>query len=221
MANGPRIVATSESDLEVGTTYVGESSEISHEPINILLSCGNMGGFRARGSVQKNRVDLVALVTTFADPEWPDRFDENTGRFTYFGDNKKPGRDLHDTSRGGNQLLRWAFAAIHIQDQQRRLVPPFFVFVKEGEKRASTFLGVAAPGAQDCPESEDLVSSWTTRGTDRFQNYRAVFTILDIPVARRGWIRELEQGEHVGANAPATWIEWVESGVYRSATRAG
>ena len=179
VCDGQVLIPIPSSDLLVGTTYAGRTSDIADEPISTLLPCGNMGGFRARGSIEGNRVQLVALVTTFADPEWPDTYDEQSGRFTYFGDNKKPGGDLHETARKGNQLLRWVFSAIHIQENQRHLVPPFFVFAKKGENRAATFLGIAAPGATDCPESEDLVASWTTRGNSRFQNYRSVFTVAD------------------------------------------
>lgn len=214
MDDNQHLVPTQDSDLQIGTTYAGRTSAIGDEPISTLLPCGNMGGFRARGSIDNKQVDLVALVTTFADPEWPDDFDAGSGRLTYFGDNKKPGRDLHDTSRKGNELLRWVFAAIHIQDHERALVPPFFVFAKRGENRAATFLGVAAPGATDYPESEDLVASWTTLGNSRFQNYRAVFTVLDIPVAPRSWISELEQGIRNGPSAPEAWTHWVETGGY-------
>ncbi len=215
MENARHVVPSKNSDLSVGTTYAGRTSDIGDEPISSLLPCGNMGGFRAKGSIEKRLVALVALVTTFADPEWPDDFDEHSGRLTYFGDNKKPGHELHDTSRKGNELLRWVFAAIHLQDHERPNVPPFFVFSKRGENRAATFLGIAAPGAASCPESEDLVASWTTVENARFQNYRSVFTILDIPVASRAWISELENGVQNGPATPRVWRDWVDSGVYR------
>ncbi len=178
MIDSQHAVPDPESNLFVGTTYASRTSDIANEPISTLLPCGNMGGFRARGSIENNGVDLVALVTTFSDPEWPDDYDEQSGRFTHFGDNKKPGSDLHETARKGNRLLRWVFSAIHTQDNERHLVPPFFVFAKKGANRAARFLGVAVPGATDCPESEDLIASWTTRGNDRFQNYRALVSRL-------------------------------------------
>jgi len=41
-----------------------------------------------------------------ADPDWPDSPDRETGVFTYYGDNKKPGRELHDTGRDGNPIWK-------------------------------------------------------------------------------------------------------------------
>ena len=38
--------------------------------------------------------------------DWPDALDPETGLFTYFGDNRRPGKELHETSRGGNAILR-------------------------------------------------------------------------------------------------------------------
>lgn len=216
MSDDQRVIATPESGLTAGVTYEGKTSHIGDEPINTLLACGNMGGFRIRGSVLSSNLKLVVLFTTFADDEWRDSLDEASGKLIYFGDNKKPGQDLHATSKGGNELLRWTFRAIHIADQQRISVPPFFVFSKQTGNRAAKFLGVAAPGGADCSESDDLVATWTTAGNDRFQNYRAIFTILDIPTVSREWIRELEAGGKTGPNAPSAWTGWQSKGTYRS-----
>lgn len=205
-------IAAPDMDLRSGTTYRGASASIGDEPISTLLPCGNMGGFRIKGSVDDETARLVALVTTFGEVDWPDQLDLEKRRFVYFGDNRKPGRDLHSTPRHGNELLRWAFAAIHTADHRRSSMPPFFVFSKAGEFRAVQYHGVAVPGAPDCDESEDLVATWTTHGNDRFQNYRAIFTLLDIPIAPRAWIEEIVAGEFDGPSAPAGWSRWVESG---------
>ena len=104
--------------------------------------------------------------------------------------------------------------AIHMTDQRRADVPPFFVFSKAGEFRAVEFHGVAVPGAPSYSESEDLVATWTTRGNDRFQNYRAIFTLLDIPIVERAWIEDVCRGERNSPTAPTAWREWVDSGDY-------
>jgi len=202
-------------DLVVGKQYSGHSSDIGDEPLNALLGVGNMGGFRAKGSIQKREVSLVALVTTFSDEQWPDSLEKRSSKFVYFGDNKKPGRDLHETSKHGNELLSWVFSSIHIRDKDRSAVPPFFVFHKDGPRRAVRFLGVAAPGSPYLSESEDLIALWTTVGNERYQNYRSVFTILDIEVATRGWIRELGEGVRTGPNCPQAWLDWSDKGEYR------
>jgi hypothetical protein len=60
------------------------------------------------------------------EPEWPDHLDPETGLFTYFGDNRKPGRAINETAVGGNRLLERVFQLLH--DGHRHEVPPFLVF---------------------------------------------------------------------------------------------
>src|SRR5262249_9651309 len=47
----------------------------------------------------------------------------------------------------------------------------------------------------------------------RFQNYRAIFTILDVPVAKRSWLNKILAGTPE-ADAPAPWLKWRKTGVY-------
>ena len=99
--------ALSTADLVVGTLYRGGSAgNVSDDPISRLLGCGNQGGFRYRGSVQGLNLNYVILYTNLSDPDWPDCFEEETGRFTYFGDNKSPMYELHDTQKGESDLTR-------------------------------------------------------------------------------------------------------------------
>ena len=82
-----------------------------------IPGAGNQGGFRAVGSWDAPR--LVILYSSMDDADWPDFIDVYTGVFTYFGDNKKPGFDLHDTPRRGNKLLQSCFAILHNATDQR------------------------------------------------------------------------------------------------------
>ena len=101
-------------DLVVGATYLsGTSGALGDEPINRLLRCGNQGGIRTRGRAGARQ--LVVLYTTLADADWPDSIDTSTGRFVYYGDNKRPGCELHETAKGGNTVLRQVFDALHIE----------------------------------------------------------------------------------------------------------
>jgi hypothetical protein len=59
-----------------------------------------------------------------------------------------------------------------------------------------------------------LVAIWKTRVSQRFQNYRATFTILDVPKIPRVWIEDLRSGNRVTANAPTAWITWLNKGSY-------
>jgi hypothetical protein len=54
------------------------------------------------GRLAQDAVRLVVLYTSGAEPDWPDELDPYTGTFTYFGDNRSPGRELHDTWKRGN-----------------------------------------------------------------------------------------------------------------------
>src|SRR6266511_4386347 len=203
------------ADLVVDATYQGGAAgHAGDDPLARLLPVGNQGGFRYKGRRLQGQIRLATLYTSGADPDWPDTLDRETGRFTYFGDNKTPGRELHNTMRGGNGILRWTFECIHATPPRRHLVPPFLVFGKGLAGRDMRFLGLAAPGAREITPRDDLVAVWKTLGEQRFQNYRAVFTVLDVPVVSRAWIDAVLAGNSMGNGCPVAWRRWVEDGVY-------
>ncbi len=201
------------ADLCVDGVYTGgRRGNSGDDPFPRLLSVSNQGGFRYRGTLKK--LDMVALTSSLTDVDWPDSLDSETGIFTYFGDNKKPGRSLHDTPRNGNELLRHLFALTH-SDVNRRQVPPIFVFGNSGTWRDVVFLGLAVPGTSDLRLSEDLVAVWKNVSGKRFQNYRARFTVLDVPVVSRDWISDIVAGNPISSNAPGPWLEWIRGGAIR------
>ncbi|MEV0929222.1 restriction endonuclease [Streptomyces phaeochromogenes] len=204
------------SDLVVDSVYAGGTAGTSaDDPIGKILPVGNQGGFRYAGSPQKRTVKVAVLYTSGADPDWPDELDVQTGRFTYYGDNKRPGHKLHETSRRGNQLLADVFKAAHGTAQDRADVPPFFLFEKAGERgRSVRFRGLLAPGGEGVAADEDLVAIWRSTRDERFQNYRAVFTVLDTGVISRDWINELLKGQTTRAMAPQVWLDWVAGRSY-------
>ncbi len=82
------------SDLLVDAVYQGgRKGNAGDDPLPRLIRVDSQGGFRYRGKV-KGKLDLLVLTTSMNDSDWPDELDSETGIFTYFGDNKKPGRDL-------------------------------------------------------------------------------------------------------------------------------
>ena len=135
------------ADLIVDAIYEGKDSRLASDPISRLLpGCGNMGGFRLAGKGQDKQ--FVALFTTGQEKDWPDRIDLNTGQFTYYGDNRTPGHELHSTPLGGNRVLRRVFDLLHGSPPQRELIPPFFVFQKypsQKSARAVQFKGLSVP----------------------------------------------------------------------------
>jgi hypothetical protein len=64
-----------------------------------------------------------------------------------------------------------------------------------------------------------LVAVWKTVGAQRFQNYRATFTIVDAPGIPRAWIDAIFAGKPLSPDAPEAWRVWRESGRYRPLTR--
>lgn len=204
-------------DLIVDAVYEGtHGSQLAGEPIsNLLPGVANLGGFRPSGRGQDKR--FVVLYTSGHDKDWPDRIDLNTGQFTYYGDNKTPGHELHDTHTGGNIILRRVFDLLHSTPSKREYIPPFLIFAKYPTancNRSVQFKGLAVPGHPEISATEDLIAVWKTTNNQRFQNYRAIFTILDIPMISRHWLSELADGNNLSAASPAPWKEWVGRGKY-------
>jgi hypothetical protein len=130
------------TDLVVDECYIGgRGGNTGDDPVGKIVPVGNQGGFRHSGSPWQGTVRLAALCSSGKDQDWPDSLDEQTGTFTYYGDNKSPGRELHGTGRGGNVLLRDVFAACYDGPDGRRKVPPFLLFVSTGTYRDVRFRG--------------------------------------------------------------------------------
>ena len=203
------------ADLLIDAIYKGGiRGHSGDDPIQQLLGVGIGGGFRYLGSQSASGgVRLCVLYSTLTDSDWPDTLYPETGQFTYFGDNRKPGRGLDETKRKGNRLLARVFGDLHLKKRSR--IPPFLVFSKVGVGRDVAFRGLAVPGAPNVPELEDLAAIWRTSEGQRFQNYRATFTILDVPRICRQWLNEISSGADHSDYAPPAWSEWIETGRYR------
>jgi hypothetical protein len=198
-------------DLIVDALYTGSKTDKggTADPLVQLVGVSHQGGFRYRGTWAQPR--LLVLTSNLAEPDWPDELDPVTGRFVYYGDNRKPGQQLHDTPRFGNRLLDVVFDLAH--SGRRDKVPPILIFTAESPGKSFRFRGLAVPGHPEMPPTEDLVVVWKTTGGERFQNYRAVFTILDAAVISREWIRANGSGVPASAPPPTVWRSWVENGV--------
>jgi AspBHI-like restriction endonuclease/restriction endonuclease len=104
------------------------------------------------------------------------------------------------------------FEAAHSGLSGRATVPPIFVFANSGVWRDVVFLGLAVPGTVDLRSSEDLVAIWKIAGGKRFQNYRARFTVIEVPCVTRAWVQDIISGTPHTPNAPAAWQSWVQTG---------
>jgi hypothetical protein len=198
-------------DLVVDAIYRGYTTDKGGvaDPLVKLVGVSRQGGFRYRGTNEKPT--LLVLTSNLAEPDWPDELDPTTGRFVYYGDNRQPGQQLHETPRFGNSLLKYIFDCTH--NGQRDKVPPILIFTSESPGRSFRFRGLAVPSHPAMPSTEDLVAVWKTSGSERFQNYRAVFTILDAPLIRRDWVQSVGSGNSAMDNPPKVWKDWVEKGL--------
>lgn len=203
------------ADLIVDCIYEGGNpNDWSGEPLKKLFpKCGVAKGFRTvRREDKSGKFAYVVLYTDMSQLEWPDYLDKETGIFRYYGDNREPGMGL--TDKDGNKLLEEVFDTLNAGDSLDD-IPPFFVF-KKGEKgRDKQFLGLAVPGNPHISPDEDLVAIWRTVDGERFQNYKAYFTILDTgekPISHEWVVSLIENHENNLQYAPEAWKEYIKKG---------
>jgi len=200
--------------LTVDAIYKGSrKGNSADDPLPSLIGVDSQGGFRHIGS--KSAPRLIVLTSSRRDPDWPDDIDRENGIYTYYGDNKKPGRELHETGRRGNLMLRDMFEKSHGSRIDRGKVPPVLVFTNTGEWRDMQFLGLAAPGGENLNSNSNLVAVWRQKEERRFQNYQAKFTILDVAEIPMTWLEDVKQGNPLSTSCPAVWRLWVETGRYK------
>lgn len=180
----------------------------------------NASGFRpkcrAGGSTDIVDCAFCILVTNYGESEWPDRLDAENGLFIYYGDNRSPGTALSDTGIGGNRLLEHLFELLH--SGRRADIPPLLCFENYRDTTGvqMRFLGLACPGGIGVTALEDLVAVWRIKERRRFQNYRALLTILAEELVPRAWLEDVVAGLPAAdsAHCPRRWRQWVKTGLY-------
>lgn len=164
------------ADLIKGATYKGgKINNLSSEPISKIVPVGNQSGIRFSGKAESPKI--VVLYTSLADDDWPDEIIHN--KVIYYGDNKSPGKEIHDLP--GNKALRSIFNNFYLKGEY----PLILLFSKGSEGFDRIFQGVLIPGYVGLNEMEDLIAVWKTKDGKRFQNYKAVFSILPIDILER------------------------------------
>ena len=206
-----------ECDLLVDAIYEGgNQGNTGDDPITKILPVGNQGGFRFAGTL--DNLKYVVLYSSGENLDWPDNIDTETGIFKYYGDNKKPGFEIHDTKKKGNLILKNLFEALHSVDNPRESIPPIFIFKKHPtaeSSRSVQFKGLCVPGTFQKDSLDDLVAIWKTSNGFRFQNYAAYFTILDIARIPRTWINDLNKNILNSIDAPKIFLDWLKNGKYK------
>lgn len=205
------------SGLFVDTVYEGGNDKnISSEVLSKLLHVGNSGGFRKCMKVVDGKktkdAAYVCIYTTGEELEWRDELDRTLGRFTYWGDNRKAGNPLIKTKFGGNEFLQDIYSKLALG--LRKHIAPVFVFQKYCG-RDVMFCGLAVPGDRRINPQDALVSVWAQNSDGRYQNYKAIFTVLDVPYIDKRWLDDLENGMgYESQYAPKVWKNWVDRGRY-------
>ena len=189
------------------------------EPLNkIMPGIGNEGGFRPIWSKDKKRVIACILVTSGRDLDWPDYLDETSGVLTYYGDNRKAGSaDFRKTRKRGNEILESIFEWQQSHDEEvRRKIPPLLVFQKSDDGHDYQFKGLAVPSVNGLGHSESLTAVWKIdEARQRFLNYRAKMTILNLNTVTRAWLDEMLIEQHsLTPSAPPEWRAYIEEGLF-------
>ena len=121
-----------------------KDNNLRSEVLSKLLGVKNRGGFRYIGI--KDRPKFVVLYSHGKDPFWRDELDNSIGQYLYYGDNKKAGTELHKTNLHGNEILRSIFTlAASDNPEERKQIPPIFVFQQRSSSKDVKFIGLAVP----------------------------------------------------------------------------
>lgn len=202
--------------LIIDAVYKSKGTLFGEGPLDKLLpKIGNQGGFRrVRRNDNSGKLAYIVLYTSLAEIEWPDSLDLETGVLRYFGDNRTPGKALHDTPNKGNRHLSEVFSKID-SSAERKDIPPFLVFQWTGNAFDVRFLGVATPSNPNIPPDRELNAIWRSKKGNRFQNYEAFFSILDTgnDDISKDWLKLLiNDHENSLALAPDAWKQFIEYG---------
>ena len=184
-------------------------SPLGGQPLlKIFPGIGNMKGIRVAG--RKPHWTLYVLTSTEREPDWPDVLDESSGTLTYWGDNRTPGRELHDAA--GNQMFREIFERSSGLGANREMVPPGFYFTPGGQGRDVVFRGLVVPKTIQSDNTDDLIAVWRSTNGKRFQNYRAKFSVIDASEIDLRWISSILSGSEKSELAPQAWTSWIKTG---------
>ena len=213
----------SKLDLKIDTKYPNYPQPRANRSYTDMLGIARGGAIRQVNKSNASQYEgcgrfaYVALSTTFDVNEWPDRLIKQTGDVFFYGDNRDNTKNIDD--RIGNKILTEIFKCTH-RDEDRQLIPPILLFetknkaTEKGQETGySKFLGLLVPGTMN-EGFDDLVQEWRINDEgDRFPNYKARFTILNVKTVSREWLRmRVEDPEHSDDLAPNEWKNYIKRG---------
>ncbi|ACD23559.1 DUF3883 domain-containing protein [Clostridium botulinum] len=192
----------------------GNKGNYSDEALSKLMRCENSCGFRKKGSLKNPNLQYVVLYSTGKQKDWKNILNVDTSEFIYYGDQNKVNKEIHDTPKKGNEVLRRTFE--DLKKRNRSNIAPFFVFIKQ-EKRDVKFIGLAVPGSKNRSIEECLQVVTIDKINGQIKNYKAIFTILDVKEINRRWLDDLEKENGLTSQyVPIEWKLWVEDSIYNT-----
>lgn len=198
-----------ETDLIVDEIYEGgNNGNMSDEVLSKLMRCRNSAGFRIKGSLEKSKLQYVTLYSTGDHSDWKNIFNRQNNEFIYYGDQDKINRDILDTPTKGNEVLKRTFN--NLKEGNRVNIAPFFIFEKE-EKRNVRFIGLAVPESKNRSIEDCLEVVTLNKPEGQIKNYKAIFTVLDVPKINRNWLKDLEDDNGLTSQyVPDEFMLWIE-----------
>ena len=210
----------SSAELVIDEEYLSNGAKNSSgDVLSKLMNVGTLGGFRPRKQKNQTKYAYIVLESTGNSVDWIDVVDRENGTVVYYGDNRKPGKQIHETKNKGNVILRDVFAASF--NGKRADIPPLFYFESSGG-RNRRFVGLLVPGdGKNASLENQLVAIWRTQNGQRYQNYKAIFSILDAASISRRWLSDLICGNGYSSPfAPDAWRHWIDTGIVKAVRSA-
>ncbi len=216
----------SSSQLIQGAVYKGGNNKnpMKDDPLSKIFKMegfqkgiGNQGGFRKTSKEQNNKVKkgtiaFVVMVDSKKQSEWPNEFNEITGTFTYYGDNRTVGNDIFKTKNLGNEFLYDIFKKSYANLEEKASIPPIFLFSSTGNGSDKNFIGIAVPDINGNSLESSLERKTFDTQEASFENFIAHFTILNTSQEEisREWLRDLKLTESsISNNAPKAWMDFI------------
>lgn len=202
--------------LNVNTIYKNRIPyrNFSDSVLPPLMEVKNQGGFRPIGECKNNfDIKYVVLYSNGSNAYWNDKLDVEKGTYTYYGDNDKPNNPLLNTNLYGNKILKKSFELSKGNKQDKKRIPPFFLFENNKDEKGVKFVGLLVPGHKEGISENDLVVEKIETKEGIIENYKSTFSIIDINDGiNLRWLLDLKNGNgYESEYAPINWKKWIDN----------
>lgn len=209
------------ADFISGAIYESGGGGFAKEPLHELFKIDNFKGVGTQSGIRRSKVEVkgvddeayIVLVNTRLVDEWKNHYDPLTKILTYYGDNRTPGNDIHNTKQRGNLAFKKVFERAYGSQEEREKLPPIFYFERTGTSSDMKFIGLALPFVEGKTKEEALRKRIFETEAGNFENYIAEFTIIQNMHIKREWLYDLKiNRKGYSPNAPIEWLEFIKEG---------